>query len=63
MAKVTKKKKTAKKKSKPGASRKRLTPGKEKRGPSGTDVLLGIDVEDYMNIEIIEIQRVIEAVV
>ena len=43
MAKVTKKKKTAKKKSKPGASRKRLTPRKEKRGPSGTDVLLGMD--------------------
>ena len=43
MAKVTKKKKTTKKKAKAGASRKRLTPRKEKRGPSGTDVLLGVD--------------------
>ena len=43
MAKVTKKKKTARKKAKPGASRKRLTPRKEKRGPSGADVLLGVD--------------------
>lgn len=35
--------KVAKKKTKPGASRKRLTPRKDKRGPSGTEVLLGVD--------------------
>jgi ParB family chromosome partitioning protein len=37
------KKKATKKKVKPGASRKRLTPRKEKRGPSGAEVLLGVD--------------------
>ena len=36
------KKKTARK-SKPGASRKRLTPKKEKRGPSGAEVLLDVE--------------------
>lgn len=41
--KKTAKKKTAKKRKKPGSSRKRLTPRKEKRGPSGADVLLGVD--------------------
>ena len=44
MAKATKETKTVKKKkAKAGAARKRLTPRKEKRGPAGTDVLLGID--------------------
>lgn len=43
MATVTKRKKTTKKKAKPGAARKRLTPRKEKRGPSGADVALGVD--------------------
>jgi len=42
VAKASKKKKTGKKK-KVGAARKRLTPRKEKRGPSGTDVLLGVE--------------------
>ena len=44
MAKAVKTRKTAlRKKSKAGASRKRLTPRKDKRGPASTDVLLGVD--------------------
>jgi len=43
VAKSTKKKAARKKKAKPGAARKRLTPRKEKRGPSGADVALGVD--------------------
>lgn len=43
MAKTVKKKSQSKKKAKPGASRKRLTPAKSKRGPAPTDVLLGVD--------------------
>ena len=43
MVKASKKKKTTRKKKKAGASRKRLTPRKEKRGLSGTEVLLGVD--------------------
>ena len=44
MAKATKKKTTAKKKRvKAGASRKRLTPSKEKRGLVGEEVLLSVD--------------------
>ena len=42
-SKKTKASRATKKKAKAGAARKRLTPRKEKRGPAGNDVLLGVD--------------------